>query len=67
MLGRATTEQACEEFLKRFPDHRGGVTVYGDAAGMHKQTTGSSDYEILRDMLMARCTTRVSRYSLPVV
>jgi hypothetical protein len=64
VLRHATTEQACEEFLKRFPNHRGGVIVYGDAAGLHKQTTGSSDYEILRDMLMARCMTRVG-YQVP--
>jgi hypothetical protein len=64
VLRRATTEQACEEFLRRFPHHRGGLTVYGDAAGAHRQTTGASDYEILRDMLMARCTTRVT-YKVP--
>jgi hypothetical protein len=64
VLRRATTEQACDEFLKRFPYHPGGVTVYGDAAGLHKQTTGSSDYEVVRDTLMARCTTRVT-YKVP--
>ena len=44
VLRRATTQQACEEFLKRYPNHGAGVVVYGDAAGNHEQTAGGSDY-----------------------
>ncbi len=47
VLRRASTDQACEEFLNRYGDHDGGVVVYGDASGMHRQTTGSSDFEIV--------------------
>lgn len=49
VLSRATTQQACEEFHSRM---RGGpwkVIVYGDASGQRMQTTGSSDYQIIRE------------------
>ena len=46
-LSRATTEEACMEFLRRYPEP-GHVVVYGDASGNRQQTTGSSDYEIMR-------------------
>lgn len=48
VLSRATTEQACEEFENRFGGHPAGVVVYGDASGNRRQTTGSSDYQIIR-------------------
>ncbi len=51
VLSRASTAQACEEFCKRFARHQAGVVVYGDAAGNHRQTTGSSDYEVVRQHL----------------
>jgi hypothetical protein len=49
VLRRATTEQACEQFVERYPYHAAGVVVYGDASGNHMQTTGSSDYDVLRE------------------
>ncbi len=48
VLSRATTRQACEEFHARFPNHAGGVVIYGDASGGRQQTTGSSDYQIIQ-------------------
>lgn len=47
VLKHATTQLACEEFLKRFPCHQSGIVIYGDAAGKHSQTTGASDYEVI--------------------
>ena len=44
VLRRATTEQACEEFEKRFGLPRAGLVVYGDASGASMHTTGYSDY-----------------------
>jgi hypothetical protein len=35
VLKRATTQQACEEFLNRLPNHDGGLWVYGDSSGDH--------------------------------
>jgi hypothetical protein len=62
VLRRATTEQACAEFEKRFGLPRAGVVVYGDASGAAMQTSGSSDYETIRGYFasrLARVTYRV--------
>jgi hypothetical protein len=63
-LRHSTTLDACEEFLKRHKEHRAGVVVYGDAAGMHAQTTGASDYEVIKTFFAERSATRV-RYEVP--
>jgi hypothetical protein len=50
VLRRATTEQACEEFWKRFGSPQGGVVVYGDASGAAYRTTSEfSDYDLVRN------------------
>ncbi len=51
VLRRATTQQACDEFLSRYGSHQGGVVIYGDASGSRMQTTGSSDYQMIRTAL----------------
>jgi len=64
VLKRATTEQACEEFEKRYGMPREGVVVYGDASGAAMHTTGYSDYQIIRQFFAERCvktTYRVPR------
>jgi hypothetical protein len=43
VLRHATTEEACEEFHRRFTGHVAGVVVYGDASGNNLQTTGATD------------------------
>jgi hypothetical protein len=48
VLSRATTQQACEEFQNRFPEHGTGLKVYADASGAHMQTTGASDVGVLK-------------------
>jgi hypothetical protein len=48
VLSRATTQQACEEFQNRFPEHAAGLKVYADASGAHMQTTGTSDLGVLK-------------------
>jgi hypothetical protein len=53
VLRGATTDQAAEEFLRRYPNHRTGVVVYGDASGSARQTTGFSDYEMVKSYFMA--------------
>ncbi|HKW96948.1 MAG TPA: hypothetical protein VJN43_04400 [Bryobacteraceae bacterium] len=49
VLRHASTLQACEEFNRRFPNHPSGVVVYGDSSGNTVQTTGNSDYHIVRE------------------
>ncbi|HTA42398.1 MAG TPA: terminase family protein [Bryobacteraceae bacterium] len=69
VLRRATTEQACEEFEKRFGLPRAGAVVYGDASGASMQTTGYSDYEVIRNYFrsrMARVSYRVPKANPPV-
>lgn len=51
VLRKATTMDAAAEFQRRFPRHTAGVFVYGDASGAKAQTTGLSDYRIIRDGL----------------
>ena len=53
VLRHASTEEACRSFRERFGRHRGGVVVYGDASGNNQQTTGSSDYQIVREFFRA--------------
>jgi len=68
-LRRATTEQACEEFEKRFGCPAAGVVVYGDASGASMQTTGYSDYQVIRNYFgsrMAKVAYRVPKANPPV-
>jgi phage terminase large subunit len=49
VLRRATTEQACEEFERKFGMPRGGVVVFGDANGMTTHTASeSTDFQVIR-------------------
>jgi hypothetical protein len=63
-LRHSTTQDACEEFLRRYPNHAAGVIVYGDASGSHEQTTGASDYGIVREMLRTHGYAKVE-YRVP--
>jgi hypothetical protein len=59
VIRHGTTFEACEEFLKRYQGHTAGVEVYGDASGYQQQTSGTSDYAMIRDYLGARSTLPV--------
>jgi hypothetical protein len=64
VLRRATTEQACAEFLARYGEMAAGLVIYGDASGSRMQTTGSSDYEIVK-RAMARAGVHDYQYRVP--
>ena len=49
VLSRASTNDACEEFHSRYPNHQAGIVVYGDASGQRMQTAGKSDYQVIRE------------------
>jgi hypothetical protein len=51
VLSRASTQQACEEFNLRFPNHQAPVIIYGDASGNRMQTSGTNDYRIVSEYL----------------
>jgi hypothetical protein len=64
VISRATTEQACREFQNRFGNHAAGLMIYGDASGNHRQTTGLSDYQVIREF-MKHHGLRVHGYKVP--
>lgn len=63
-ISRASTWDACTEFVNRYPHHAAGVIVYGDASGNSERTTGTSDYKMMRDFF-ARTTYRSLDYRVP--
>ena len=66
VIRHATTRQACEEFLKRYPMHNAGVLVFGDASGYQQQTTGATDYDMIREHFAVHANTKVE-YRAPRV
>ena len=64
VLSRATTHYACDEFWNRFRQHPAGVIVYGDASGQNLKTTGTTDYQIIRQFF-ARTPYRHAEYRVP--
>lgn len=55
VLRRATTEQACEEFLRKFGVPPGGLVVCGDASGGSTHTSSeSTDYSVIQRFFLAR-------------
>jgi hypothetical protein len=52
MPGGATTQEAVREFIRRYPDRRATVRVFGDASGTARRTSASrTDYQIILDAL----------------
>lgn len=69
VLRRASTSDACREFDRRYGRHAAGVVVYGDASGNRRQTTGMSDFGIIRAFFSeqgVRFQLRVPRSNPPV-
>jgi hypothetical protein len=57
VLRRATTEQACEEFERKFGMPRAGVVVFGDANGLTTHTASElTDFKVIHDYFSARGT-----------
>jgi hypothetical protein len=47
---RNSTEEVCEEFMMRYPDHKAGLFYYGDASGKNRSTMNKDfkhHYEIV--------------------
>lgn len=58
-LPKASTWDACEEFLRRYSDCH-GLTVYGDASGNSMKTTGPKDADAISKFLRMRNIQRAS-------
>lgn len=55
VLHRATSEQTCEEFERKFGRPRAGVVVCGDASGISRHTAAeSTDYDVIRNYFKGR-------------
>jgi hypothetical protein len=48
-INDATTEDACQEFAGRYKNFVRNLRIYGDASGDSRQTSGSTDYGIIRE------------------
>jgi len=49
VMSRASTMDACAEFHHRFPSHPAEIVVYGDASGQSLKTSGTTDFQMIRD------------------
>lgn len=46
------TKEATEEFIRRYPNHKGDIIINGDASGDYRKTqSDKTDYIIMRDTL----------------
>jgi hypothetical protein len=64
VLRHASTPEAVEAFTKRYPTHAQGVTVYGDASGNSLKTSGTSDYQMVRESFKKQGVANVD-YKVP--
>ncbi len=64
VIRRGTTQKACAAFLEKHPRHDAGLIIFGDASGNTQQTTGSSDYDVVRDYLTANSSIQI-RFHVP--
>jgi hypothetical protein len=54
VLRRASTREACEEFVRRYGSWKAGLVIYGDACASHLQTTGTTDREVIEQFFAER-------------
>jgi len=51
-LANSNTEESCRVFRERYPLHRAGINVYGDATGKARHASSNrSNWQIVKDML----------------
>ena len=51
-LANSNTEESCKEFINRYPNHRAGINLYGDATGKSRHSSSNrSNWKIIKDML----------------
>lgn len=53
VMENTTTSKACEEFIRRYPNHKGRVIVNGDASGDNRSCTSEyTNYVIIKKKLL---------------
>jgi hypothetical protein len=65
VLPRARTDQACEEFSRRYPAHAAGLVIYADATGKRMQTTGRSDLDVVKKEMSGGEYGRTVKFKIP--
>jgi hypothetical protein len=60
-LKNSNTVEACQEFKMRYPNHRAGITLYGDATGRARHSSSNiTNWKIVEDELRPYgITTRI--------
>lgn len=65
VMSRAATYEACHEFYQRFQRYLGaGLVIYGDASGNNLKTSGTTDFQMMRDFFL-RTPLRSVDYRVP--
>ncbi|MBM3810485.1 MAG: hypothetical protein FJW20_02500 [Acidimicrobiia bacterium] len=64
VIRRSSTSEVCTEFLRRFGGSCRRLVIYGDASGNRRQTSGTTDYEIIRDVFSRQGLMNVT-YRVP--
>lgn len=58
-IKNSNTSEACQEFKNRFPSHRSGVILYGDATGMSRTANSNvTNWKIVEDELRRYGTSK---------
>lgn len=53
VMENATTQDAADEFVRRYPAHKGRIILNGDASGSYRKTQSKySDYAIVKNTLL---------------
>lgn len=53
VIENTTTQQTIEEFLRRYPDHKGDIIINGDASGDYRSTQSErTNYKIIEKALL---------------
>lgn len=64
VMHRASTFEACDEFVRRHGHWRDGVVVYADATSHRMQTAGTSDREML-ELSLTQADVKGVRFRIP--
>jgi hypothetical protein len=59
---RNSTEEVCEEFMMRYPNHKSGLFFYGDASG-HNRTTMNKDFAHHYEIISFKLRKYLNNYS----
>jgi hypothetical protein len=63
---RNSTEEVCDEFIRRYPDHKAGLFYYGDATGRNR-TTMSKEFKHHYEIIEFKLKKYLNNYSDCVV